>query len=164
MALCRPHNTTEICVKSNLLPATITVHAPPTHDQESVGTKIVALISLASISIWCCLWCIVMDKFGHHLSGYGGIIACDRVFCSNVIRWKTILQPYWCCDGAVDFIELLHWNIAHWNEFNTNVSWLSSNFINLFRHNNDLHSTVANNSQVCSSRSIAHSEALPTMR
>ena len=51
MALCRPRNTTEICVKSNLLPATIIVRAPPTHDQESVGTKIVAGVSVALICI-----------------------------------------------------------------------------------------------------------------
>ncbi len=51
MALCQPSDTTEICVKSNLLPAIIILRAPPTHDQESVGTKIVAGVSVALISI-----------------------------------------------------------------------------------------------------------------
>jgi hypothetical protein len=49
MALCQPRDMTEICVKSNLLPATIIVSAPHTHDQESVGTIIVAGISVALI-------------------------------------------------------------------------------------------------------------------
>jgi hypothetical protein len=51
MAICRPHDTTEICVKSNVLPATIIVCALLTHDQESVGTKIVAGVSVALIII-----------------------------------------------------------------------------------------------------------------
>ena len=34
---------------------------------------------------------------------------------------------WWRCN----LIELLHWNTAHWNEFNTKVSWLSYNFIHL---------------------------------
>jgi hypothetical protein len=29
-----------------------------------------------------------MDKFGRHLSGYGGIIACDRALCSNELDEK----------------------------------------------------------------------------
>lgn len=44
---CRPRDTTEISTISSLLPATIIVCAPTTHDQESVGTIIVAGLSVA---------------------------------------------------------------------------------------------------------------------
>ena len=80
MAICQPHDTTEICVKSNVLPATIIVCALLTHDQESVGTKIVAGVSVALIIIWCRLW-YCDGQIWRHLLGYGGM-------CSNKIRWK----------------------------------------------------------------------------
>jgi hypothetical protein len=65
---CRPRDTTEISTISSLLPATIIVCAPTTHDQESVGTIIVAGLSVALMCIWCQLSCRTVDKFGRCVS------------------------------------------------------------------------------------------------